>query len=202
MKIFVFDTETTWFINKKDPNLESQPKIVQFSGILWELNNWEFIELERIDQYINPGIKIPFETSKIHHIYDIDVINAPKINEVIDKILYFINTPDVIVWHNVEFDADMLKLELKRIDREHDYRPKNVYCSMKNTVEFCAIMWDRDRLKYPKLGELHKKLFWDYFTWAHNAIVDVENTLKCFLELHKKWIVQIEEKKETVMSLF
>ncbi|MDD4151371.1 MAG: 3'-5' exonuclease [Candidatus Gracilibacteria bacterium] len=202
MKIFVFDTETTGFINKKDPNLESQPKIVQFSGIMGELNNGEFIELERIDQYINPGIKIPFETSKIHHIYDIDVINAPKFDEVIDKILYFINTPDVIVGHNVEFDEEMLKLELKRLQREHDYRPKNVYCSMKNTVEFCAIMGDRDRLKYPKLGELHKKLFGDYFIGAHNAIVDVENTLKCFLELHKKGIVHIEEKEETVMSLF
>jgi len=34
MKIFVFDTETTGFINKKDPNLDNQPQVIQFAGIL------------------------------------------------------------------------------------------------------------------------------------------------------------------------
>jgi hypothetical protein len=34
----------------------------------------------------------------------------------------------------------MIKVELKRLEREHDYKPKDTYCSMKNTVEFCAIM--------------------------------------------------------------
>jgi DNA polymerase III epsilon subunit-like protein len=31
MKIFVFDTETTGFINKKETDLNKQPKIVQFA---------------------------------------------------------------------------------------------------------------------------------------------------------------------------
>ncbi|MDD5212829.1 MAG: 3'-5' exonuclease [Candidatus Gracilibacteria bacterium] len=202
MKIFVFDTETTGFIDKKNPDLNAQPKIVQFSGIMGEIKDGKWTELERIDQYINPGIKIPFETSKIHHIYDIDVKDAPKMDEVIDRILYFLNTPDLLVGHNIEFDEAMIKVELKRLEREHDYKPKDTYCSMKNTVEFCAIMGDRDRYKYPKLGELHKKLFGEYFTGAHNAIIDVENTLKCFLSLYEKGVVKIAEKKETVMSLF
>ena len=30
----VIDTETTGFINKKETDLEKQPKIVQFAGIL------------------------------------------------------------------------------------------------------------------------------------------------------------------------
>jgi hypothetical protein len=34
MKIFVYDTETTGFISKKETNLDLQPKIVQFAGIL------------------------------------------------------------------------------------------------------------------------------------------------------------------------
>ena len=39
MKIFVFDTETTGFINKKNHNLDAQPKIVQFAGILGSLKD-------------------------------------------------------------------------------------------------------------------------------------------------------------------
>jgi hypothetical protein len=35
MKVFVFDTETTGFMNKKEmDNLEIQPYLVQFAGIL------------------------------------------------------------------------------------------------------------------------------------------------------------------------
>jgi hypothetical protein len=37
MKIFVFDTETTGFIDKKIPDLSAQPYIIQFAGILGEL---------------------------------------------------------------------------------------------------------------------------------------------------------------------
>jgi hypothetical protein len=33
-------------------------------------------------------------------------------------------------------------------------------------------------------------------------MVDVEATLKCFVELVKQDVIQVEEKKEEVMSLF
>ena len=60
---------------------------------------------------------------------------------------------------------------------------------MKTTVDFCAIKWLWDRFKYPKLWELYKVLFWEYFVWAHDAIVDVEATLKVFIELEKRKVV-------------
>jgi fido (protein-threonine AMPylation protein) len=73
---------------------------------------------------------------------------------------------------------------------------------MKTTVDFCAIQWKGERLKYPKLWELHKKLFDEYFVWAHDALTDVEATLRSFIELVNKWVIKIEEKKDDVMSLF
>lgn len=202
LKIFVFDTETTWFINKKESSLDMQPHIIQFAWIMWDLENWKFREEKRVDIYINPWISIPYASSLVHHIYDVDVKNKSLIEDNIEQILFYINTPDLIIWHNIEFDEDMLKLELKRLWREYDYNPKQTLCTMKNTVNFCAIKWNWERLKYPKLWELHKVLFWEYFSWAHNAIVDVENTMKCFLELVKKDVLKVEEKKEVVMSLF
>jgi DNA polymerase III epsilon subunit-like protein len=202
MKIFVYDTETTWFINKKEQDLNKQPKIVQFAWIIWELKDWIWNEIERVNILINPKSPIPFQASQVHHIYDIDIKDAPFIETKIDKILEYINNADITVWHNIEYDEDMIKIELKRLKQEYKYNPKQVICTMKTTVDFCSIRWNWERFKYPKLWELHKKLFWEYFIWAHDAMTDVEATLRCFLELNKKWVLEIKEKKEEIMSLF
>ena len=202
MKILVFDTETTWFIDKKDPNLDKQPYIIQFAWIIWKIDWDNFIEEGRINQFIKPKISIPFASSQIHHIYDIDVQNAPFIKDKIDDFINTINSCDAVIWHNIEYDEDMIKLELKRLWKEYMYKPKQIVCTMKQTVDFCAIKWNSERFKYPKLWELYKKLFWEYFLWAHDAIVDVEATLKIFLELKKRWVIEISKPKEEVMSLF
>lgn len=202
MRIFVFDTETTGFIDKKESNLDKQPRIIQFAGILGEIENDSFKELEKVNIMINPGVPIPFWASQVHHIYDIDVQNAKKIDEVIDIILYHINTPDVVIGHNIEFDDEMIRLELKRLNREFDYHPRQILCTMKQTVDFCQLIGNGERFKYPKLWELHKKLFWEYFTWAHDALVDVEATLKCFIELNKTWILTIKKQEAQTLSLF
>lgn len=202
MKIFVFDTETTWFINKKESDLDKQPKIIQFAWIIWEIVDSKFKEEKRINILINPKMPIPYASSQVHHIYDIDVKNAPFIEDVIEDIIWNINWPDIIIWHNIEYDEDMVKLELKRLNFEYKYKPKQKICTMKSTVDFCKIEWNWNRFKYPKLWELHKILFWEYFIWAHDAMVDVEATLRCFVELVNQKIVKIEENKDEVMSLF
>lgn len=202
MKIFVFDTETTGFINKKETDLNKQPKIVQFAWILWDLKDGTFIEEKRVNILINPWVPIPFWASQVHHIYDIDVKNAPDITEVMDEILEYINSPDIIIWHNIEYDEDMVKLELKRIEKEYAYKPKQVICTMKTTVDYCAIQWNGARFKYPKLWELHKKLFDEYFVWAHDAMVDVEATLRSFVKLVNEEVITPKQTSEEVMSLF
>lgn len=202
MKILVFDTETTGFIDKKNPDLNAQPHIIQFAGILGKLENWKYSELERKDILIKPPIPIPYGASQVHHIYDIDVQTAPDISHSIDEIMSFLSQADAIIGHNIEYDEDMLKLELKRLEKLHLYTPNQVLCTMKSSVDFCAIQGNGLRFKYPKLWELHKKLFDEYFIGAHDAMVDVEATLKCFLELEKKWVLSLENKTQEVMSLF
>ncbi|MDA9129097.1 3'-5' exonuclease [Candidatus Gracilibacteria bacterium] len=202
MKILVFDTETTGFINKKEFDLKKQPYIVQFAGILGELENGEYTELERINIFINPGIPIPYGASQVHHIYDIDVKDAPSMNTQIDTIMNFVNKADVLIGHNIEYDEDMLKLELKRYEKGYLYSPDYVLCTMKSTVDFCALLGKGERFKYPKLGELYKKLFGEYFIGAHDAMTDVEATQKCFLELEKQGILNLGNKKQEILSLF
>ena len=74
MKVMVFDTETTGLPNGKDKRLEAQPHIVQFAWIVVEMNedDWSYTELARINKFIKPPIPIPYESSKVHGIYDVD----------------------------------------------------------------------------------------------------------------------------------
>lgn len=198
----MYDTETTGFINKKDPNLDAQPYVIQFAGILGELNDGKYTEIARKDILIKPPISIPYWASQVHHLYDIDVQDKEPMKHQIDEIMDFMNQAEVLIGHNIEYDEDMMKLELRRYEKLHLYNPTQVLCSMKSTVDFCALQGKWERFKYPKLGELYKKLFGEYFIGAHDAMVDVEATLKCFLELEKKWVMKLEEKTQEVMSLF
>lgn len=203
MKILVFDTETTGFLNKKDPRLEAQPYIIQFAGILWEIDeDGTYSEISRKDIKIKPPIPIPYDSSQVHHIYDIDVQDAQSMKEELDDIMDFLSQADTIIGHNIEYDEDMLHIELRREEKQYLYKPEQVICTMKTTVDFCALQWKWERFKYPKLWELYKKLFGEYFIGAHDAMVDVEATLKCFLELQKKWVIELQKNEEQVMSLF
>jgi hypothetical protein len=86
--------------------------------------------------------------------------------------------------------------------QEYRYTPKQVICTMKTTVDYCAIQWNWARFKYPKLWELHKKLFDQYFVWAHDAMVDVEATTRSFVKLVNENVILLEKNTNEVMSLF
>lgn len=200
MKAFIFDTETTWFTTKWW-SIDEQPYIVQFAWIFGEISkeNW-FKELDRINVKVKPRISIPFASSQVHWIYDKDVENSPYIEEVVDSFLKFLNSADVVVWHNIEFDEEILRNELERIWRKWDYQPSKSICTMRGSTDYCQLQWRWISYKAPKLNELHLKLFGERFGWAHDAIVDVEATVRCFEELVKKWIIEIEENQ--LMRLF
>ena len=61
---------------------------------------------------------------------------------------------------------------------------------MLNTTNFCAIDGPYG-YKWPKLSELHPKLFLSDFQEAHNAAVDITITAKCFWELKKRRVISI-----------
>ena len=63
---------------------------------------------------------------------------------------------------------------------------------MIKSTEFCAISGPYG-YKWPKLSELHHKLFNIGFEEAHNASVDVRATSKCYWELIQKNVIQIDE---------
>jgi hypothetical protein len=53
---------------------------------------------------------------------------------------------------------------------------------MESSVDYCKIE-SKYGYKWPKLSELHIKLFGEDFEGAHNALADIEATAKCFWKL-------------------
>jgi hypothetical protein len=68
---------------------------------------------------------------------------------------------------------------------------------MHATTQFCALPGPYG-LKWPTLPELHLKIFGQTVKEAHNAAADVATCAKCFLELKRRDIVRVVERRQEV----
>jgi len=200
MKVIVFDTETTGF-PVREGRLDQQPYIVQFAAIEGELDDEKkYQEIARHNLLIRPRVSIPFSASQVHGIYDKDVEDAPYLEEKIDTIMALLNGADIVIGHNVSYDEEILGYELERMGRMGEYTPAQVICTMKSSTEYCKLQGRGFSYKPPKLAELHKFLCDEWFEGAHDAMIDVEATMRSFIELVQRDVVALET--SSVMRLF
>lgn len=199
MKITVWDTETTGFATRWW-DLAQQPYIIQFAAIEATYKDGEYIELERHDFLIRPPISIPFWASQVNGIFDKDVADCPPIVEYMDDIIRVLNRADIVSGHNISYDEEILSYELARLRRSWEYAPSKTLCTMRSSTDYCKLQGRGFSYKPPKLSELHRHLFGEYFEWAHDAMVDVEATMRSFIELVKRDVIKLET--NNVMRLF
>ena len=102
-RVLGFDLETTGFSSKKH-------RIVQYALIGCDADGSSM----HLEELVNPQMKIPMETTRIHGIHDSDVKNCPQFSEYITEISAAMEGA-VIVGHNVErFDWPFLRSEFLR----------------------------------------------------------------------------------------
>lgn len=186
-----FDTETTGLPkNWKAPvtDLENWPRLVQLACLLYD-NSGNLIS--SVDYIIKPnGFIIPIESSNIHGISHERAISQGKyLQNVLLEFNLMIEQADYLVAHNISFDEKVVGAEFLRAGMSNTLSLKNKICTMEVTTDFCAIDGPYG-YKWPKLSELHFKLFGTGFEEAHNAAVDIQATAKCFWELRKMGIIK------------
>lgn len=72
-----------------------------------------------LEELVNPGIPIPPEASKVHHITDDMVKDAPTFKEIGQKFIDFCSGDVILIAHNNDaFDVHFLRHEFKRHDLE------------------------------------------------------------------------------------
>ncbi len=186
-----FDTETTGLPRDYEAPASDTlnwPRMVQLS---WILTDSQGNVLSVHDCIVRPdGFEIPEQAASIHGISTERAMReGAPLDSVLTVFLQTLDSAEYIVGHNISFDIHVVDAELIR--RGHDARltPMKAYCTMLAGTDYCKLPGNYGHYKWPKLQELHKKLFGTEFDDAHNSAADVEATCKCFWEMRRRKVI-------------
>jgi DNA polymerase III epsilon subunit-like protein len=183
---FFFDTETTGLPRDyKAPvsNVDNWPRAVQ---IAWAVHDKRGKERGRECYIVRPdGYKIPKDAEKIHGISHSHALrNGVHIEDVLGEFRNAAADSRVVVGHNVEYDINVVGAEFYRIGVKRPFPTSDYVCTMKDTTDYCKLP-GKYGYKWPKLPELHLKLFGKSVKETHRADHDVTTCVKCFFELKR-----------------
>lgn len=194
---FFFDVETNGkILDMKAPvdRVEFYPRITQLCFESWrEDANGDTVCLQKFNEFIKPnGWTIPKEQFFIDN--NMSTERCEELGIPIEMALHqFIQertAADYTIAHNITFDSRVIRTEMIRAKNVVDFASKKI-CTMNASTNFCALPHASGRggYKWPKLEELHMKLFGTKFEDAHDASGDVGAMVKCFFELKRKGVI-------------
>lgn len=189
--LLFLDTETTGLPITRHASiyrLSNWPRLVEIAWIECYENGTVAAEYNSI---IKPkSFEIPISASAIH---GITTERATKEGVPIDPVLKgFHNSllrSSFLIGHNIDFDAKVILAEYIRagfIWSHFQFLWKKQICTMKSSKNFCRIRTGRGYYKYPKLSELHTKLFGKPSDEKHSALEDTRTCMKCYFELKRR----------------
>ncbi len=188
----VFDTETTGLAASWEApisDVDNRPRVVQLA---WEAFDIRGRKTGARSYVIRPdGFKIPKDAERIHGISTpIAKRTGVPITKALDAFVGALSKASVVVAHNLSFDASVLGAEFHRLGIRHQFRRKTQVCTMKDATEYCALPGPHG-FRWPKLPELHLKLFGKNVKETHDAAADVATCSKCFFELKRLGVVRV-----------
>lgn len=180
----IFDTETTGLPkNWRAPltDLKNWPRIVQ---IAWEMYDAERKLVDSQNLIVKPiGFSIPKEASDIHGISQERAMEEGV--PIADALALFqnaIQNSQAIIAHNLDYDQTVVSAEFLRLKKAIPFTRKKLICTKEEATEFCRLP-GKYGFKWPTLAELYDILFDEDFEGAHDALVDVRATSRCFFAL-------------------
>jgi DNA polymerase-3 subunit alpha len=181
----IIDVETTGlpirrrtFPNYKDLSKYDSARIVQFTSLLCDES---YNALDLYDTIVKLDTNIHISNSQFHGITDdISQTEGQDFDIVADKFKEQLSLCTQIIAHNIEFDINIIKSELFRINR-HDIIDvldmKPFLCTMQHTKHMVN-KHNIYGIKYPSLAELYEYTFHEPLQNAHNSRYDVLNLHK------------------------
>ena len=181
-----FDTETTGIprnYRAAVSDLQNWPRLVQLAWLLVDDDLHEVASAEHIAKPV--GFTIPADAARIHGITtEIAAETGVDIGRILDAVMLDIGKASVLIAHNMSFDEKILGAELLRAGRTNVVEARRRQCTMEAATDFCRLPGQYG-YKWPKLQELHTKLFNEPFAGAHRALTDVRACARCYFELRR-----------------
>lgn len=187
-----FDTETTGLPkNWKAPvtDTDNWPRVTQLAWQVYDESG--NLLSERCDLIKPDGWVIPDEAFFRENNMSTERCEREGValGEILKDFIQQVDAADYLVAHNMAFDEKVIGCEMVRMNSNFKEEPKKL-CTMQESVSFCRIppfKWGT--YKWPKLIELHEKLFDEGFDGAHDALADVSATARCFFKLKEKGVL-------------
>ena len=179
-----FDIETTGLPGARNASikdLDNWPRIVQLACLQYD-NNQNLVSEE--NHIIKPeGFTIPRDAVRVHGITTEKALELGiNLETTLQKFAELISESEIIIAHNIDFDAKIIGAEFLRAGINTVLFNKQRFCTMKTTTELCKIDGPYG-YKWPKLSELYYHLFKNKIEDTHDAAVDVKACVECFFEL-------------------
>ena len=194
MRVLTFDTETTGLPKRYNGSIhdsDNWPHIVQLSILLYDLDAQETIAVHDFIIKLPESVVMTQENTDIHGITnEMSSQKGVNIKEALLCMSACLDDARVLVAHNLEFDANMIAVECNRVGYPNILRIKSFveYCTMLHGMKLCNLKMisrktNREIVKFPKLIELHQKLFNEVPNNLHNSLVDVFVCFRCYHKL-------------------
>jgi DNA polymerase III epsilon subunit-like protein len=180
-----FDTETTGTNRSKD-------HIVQ---IAWILAGEDCKEIARASHIIRPdGYSIPAASTAVHGITTARALREGKpLYQVLSEFAQAAADAKVVVAHNLSFDEAFIRRAYEdEYFAAYPLRGKKKICTMKETTAWCQLPKPslKPGYKWPKLEELHVRVFRRTFDNPHEALADTQACMRCFFELLRRKVLE------------
>lgn len=186
MRTLCFDTETTGFITSKPLDDPSQPECVQLAAVLVDDNLEEMASFS----FLVYGFllkEIPSSASYVHGI-TLQRVTAFGVRPLAALVALsdLASKADRIVGFNSQFDVNVVEAMRLRYEPMLTVTALNVDDVMLPAADVCKLPGRyAGAYKWPKLGEAYKSFFGDEMVAAHDALVDVRATLRCYKHLRE-----------------
>lgn len=181
-----FDTETADLprdFDAPETDLRNWPRIVQIAWVSGE--SLETISAPQVHLINAAGFNIARGAYDVHGISKEEAdTNGVPLKPVLDLFLKDVSAATSVIAHNIEFDTRVVGAECIRHNIANPIHQKKTRCTMKEAARFCGIPSKRG-FKWPRLTELHQKLFNTDFANVHDASSDCLACMRCFFELQK-----------------
>lgn len=193
-KYLVFDSETNGKIKqfgRPMTEVDNFPRIAELAWAVYDANKQ--MVSENVHLVLPDGWEIPKEQFFINNGMSTErnMQHGIPISEVLAKFIADYNECEYLIAHNFAFDYPIVGAEMIRQQIRANKKLKGI-CTMEATTDFCKLPGKFDgKYKWPKLEEVHEKLFNQKIENVHEALGDVRTTARVFFELLNRKIINL-----------